>query len=112
MLQLLKHYLYRTLSLYRPHAITLDNASRDKKDIHGPKIIWFIPADKRLPLVAVPIKHAPANFVKYHEEYKNRIFIVSFLAIFFVFFSYVTDSIYFLRVTFKDGPQLRYTHLA
>ncbi|KAI8095710.1 hypothetical protein BDF21DRAFT_447903 [Thamnidium elegans] len=64
-----------TLSLYRPHAITLDNASRDKKDIHGPKIIWFIPADKRLPLVAVPIKHAPANFVKYHEEYKNRIFI-------------------------------------
>lgn len=68
--------LFRTLSLYRPHAKTLDNASREKKDHHGPKIIWFIPADKRLPLVAVPIKHAPENFVKYHEEYKNRIFIV------------------------------------
>ncbi|KAI7888225.1 uncharacterized protein EV154DRAFT_469247 [Mucor mucedo] len=66
-----------TLSLNRPHAKTLDNASREKKDHHGPKIIWFIPADKRLPLVAVPIKHAPTNFIKYHEEYKNRIFIGS-----------------------------------
>lgn len=64
--------------MYRPHAKTLDNGSRDKKESHSPKIIWFIPADKRLPLVAVPIKHAPADFIKYHEEYKNRIFIVSF----------------------------------
>jgi protein SSD1 len=63
--------------LYRPHAKTLDNASRDKRETHSPKIIWFVPADKRLPLVAVPIKHAPADFLKYHEEYKNRIFIVS-----------------------------------
>ncbi|KAI8095092.1 uncharacterized protein B0P05DRAFT_462059 [Gilbertella persicaria] len=66
-----------TLSLNRPHAPLLDNGSRDKRDPHGPKIIWFIPADKRLPLVAVPIKHAPPDFIKYHEEYKNRIFIGS-----------------------------------
>lgn len=64
-----------TLSLNRPHAKTLDNGSREKKDPHSPKIIWFIPADKRLPLAAVPIKHAPSNFIKYHEEYKNRIFV-------------------------------------
>ncbi|GAN04665.1 RNB-domain-containing protein [Mucor ambiguus] len=68
-----------TLSLYRPHAKTLDNGSRDKKETHGPKIIWFIPADKRLPLVAVPIKNAPADFIKYHEEYKNRIFLGNIL---------------------------------
>ncbi|KAI8378378.1 hypothetical protein BD560DRAFT_421976 [Blakeslea trispora] len=66
-----------TLSLSRPYAPTLDNGSRDKKETHSPKIIWFIPADKRLPLVAVPIKHAPPDFIKYHEEYKNRIFIGS-----------------------------------
>ncbi|KAL9554011.1 hypothetical protein MBANPS3_003023 [Mucor bainieri] len=68
-----------TLSLYRPHAKTLDNGSRDKKETHNPKIIWFIPADKRLPLVAVPIKNAPADFIKYHEEYKNRIFLGTIL---------------------------------
>ncbi|CEP06904.1 hypothetical protein [Parasitella parasitica] len=64
-----------TLALQRPHAKTLDNGSRDKKETHSPKIIWFIPVDKRLPLVAVPIKSAPAEFIKYHEEYKNRIFL-------------------------------------
>ncbi|KAL0136098.1 hypothetical protein V8B55DRAFT_1553073 [Mucor lusitanicus] len=68
-----------TLSLYRPHAKTLDNGSRDKKETHGPKIIWFVPTDKRLPLVAVPIKNAPADFIKYHEEYKNRIFLGNIL---------------------------------
>ncbi|KAI8645119.1 hypothetical protein BD408DRAFT_412276 [Parasitella parasitica] len=64
-----------TLALYRPHAMTLDNGSRDKKETQSPKIIWFIPVEKRLPLVAVPIKNAPADFTKYHEEYKNRIFL-------------------------------------
>jgi exoribonuclease R len=54
----------------------LDNSSREKKTTN-PKIIWFIPADKRLPLVAVPIKHAPTDFVKHHGEYHNRIFVVS-----------------------------------
>ncbi|KAI9474011.1 MAG: hypothetical protein EXX96DRAFT_541659 [Benjaminiella poitrasii] len=64
-----------TLSLNRPAPKTPDAVIRDKKESHHPKIIWFTPADKRLPLVAVPIKFAPSNFVKYHEEYKNRIFI-------------------------------------
>ncbi|KAL7308019.1 hypothetical protein PS15m_012200 [Mucor circinelloides] len=68
-----------TLSLNRPHAKTLDNGSRDKKETHSPKIIWFIPADKRLPLVAVTVKNAPADFTKYHEEYKNRIFLGNIL---------------------------------
>ncbi|KAI8876551.1 RNB-domain-containing protein [Backusella circina FSU 941] len=63
-----------TLSLQRPHAKNLDNSSREKKTTN-PKIIWFIPADKRLPLVAVPIKHAPTDFIKHHGEYHNRIFV-------------------------------------
>ncbi|KAI9498817.1 hypothetical protein BDB00DRAFT_799626 [Zychaea mexicana] len=42
-----------------------------------PSIIWFVPADKRLPLVAVPVKHAPYGFIKYHEEFRHRIFIGS-----------------------------------
>ncbi|KAI9260737.1 hypothetical protein BDA99DRAFT_513059 [Phascolomyces articulosus] len=42
-----------------------------------PSIIWFVPADKRLPLVAVPVRHAPYGFIKYHEEFRHRIFIGS-----------------------------------
>ncbi|KAI8982501.1 hypothetical protein BDB01DRAFT_850996 [Pilobolus umbonatus] len=63
-----------TLSLYRPYSQSLDNGSRDKKK-PPPKIIWFIPSDKRIPLVAVPIKHGPAGFVKHPEKYKEKMFL-------------------------------------
>lgn len=62
--------LYRPLSAYKKTTTT-------EKPHASPKIIWFIPINKRLPLVAVPIKFAPAEFAKYHEEYKNRIFVGS-----------------------------------
>ncbi|KAG0174293.1 hypothetical protein DFQ30_005067 [Apophysomyces sp. BC1015] len=70
-----RHALFSgTLSLFRPNAHRENDLHKDKKQSH-PKIIWFVPADKRLPLVAVPIKHAPSGFVRYHEEFKHRIFI-------------------------------------
>ncbi|KAF7728751.1 hypothetical protein EC973_005589 [Apophysomyces ossiformis] len=70
-----RHALFSgTLSLFRPNAHRENDNSKENKHNH-PKIIWFIPADKRLPLVAVPLKHAPSGFVKYHEEFKHRIFV-------------------------------------
>ncbi|CEG64521.1 hypothetical protein RMATCC62417_01478 [Rhizopus microsporus] len=65
-----------TLSLYRPLSAYKKTTTTEKPHA-SPKIIWFIPINKRLPLVAVPIKFAPAEFAKYHEEYKNRIFVGS-----------------------------------
>ncbi|KAI8388075.1 uncharacterized protein BYT42DRAFT_558861 [Radiomyces spectabilis] len=67
-----------TLSLLRPsvqHRLEQQNtpSTHDNKK-SAPKIIWFIPADKRLPLVAIPTKHAPAAFIRSPEEYKNRTF--------------------------------------
>lgn len=65
-----------TLSLYRP--LSINNSFIGIEKSHSsPKIIWLIPVNKRLPLVAVPIKFAPPDFVKYHEEYKNRLFVGS-----------------------------------
>ncbi|KAI9317022.1 hypothetical protein BX666DRAFT_1941195 [Dichotomocladium elegans] len=54
-----------------------NNANHHRKKTPTPKIIWFVPADKRLPLVAVPVKHAPQGFIKHHDEFKYRIFIGS-----------------------------------
>ncbi|ORY96315.1 hypothetical protein BCR43DRAFT_491479 [Syncephalastrum racemosum] len=61
------------LSLHRPQQH--DDAQESAGSKQAPKIIWFIPADKRLPLVAVPVKHAPAGFLKYPDEYRHRIFV-------------------------------------
>ena len=42
-----------------------------------PKIVWFKPTDKRVPLIAIPTEQAPADFVERHEKYADRIFIAS-----------------------------------
>lgn len=40
-----------------------------------PKIVWFKPTDKRVPLIAIPTEQAPRDFVEKHHEYANRIFV-------------------------------------
>ena len=40
-----------------------------------PKIVWFKPTDKRVPLIAIPTEQAPKDFVENHHEYANRIFV-------------------------------------
>ncbi|GAA5864874.1 hypothetical protein JCM3774_004257 [Rhodotorula dairenensis] len=45
---------------------------------HGqqaPKIIWFRPTDKRVPLIAIPTDQAPADFVHHSERYADRLFV-------------------------------------
>lgn len=40
-----------------------------------PKIVWFKPTDKRVPLIAIPTEQAPRDFVERHQDYANRIFV-------------------------------------
>jgi protein SSD1 len=40
-----------------------------------PKIVWFKPTDKRVPLIAIPTEQAPPDFVEKHQEYANNIFV-------------------------------------
>ncbi|KAL9087645.1 MAG: hypothetical protein Q9165_006569 [Trypethelium subeluteriae] len=40
-----------------------------------PKIVWFKPTDKRVPLIAIPTEQAPRDFVEKHQDYANRIFV-------------------------------------
>ena len=42
-----------------------------------PKIVWFKPTDKRVPLIAIPTEQAPKDFVEKHQEYANQIFVAS-----------------------------------
>ncbi|KAJ5180612.1 hypothetical protein N7492_003822 [Penicillium capsulatum] len=42
-----------------------------------PKIVWFKPTDKRVPLIAIPTEQAPRDFVEKHQDYANRIFVAS-----------------------------------
>ncbi|KIV88643.1 hypothetical protein PV10_08307 [Exophiala mesophila] len=78
-----------TLGLLRPSS----QATKDKQDAersardgsgHGrsesrqqdkPKIVWFKPTDKRVPLIAIPTEQAPRDFVDKHQDYANRIFV-------------------------------------
>lgn len=40
-----------------------------------PKIVWFKPTDKRVPLIAIPTEQAPRDFVEKHQDYANSIFV-------------------------------------
>ncbi|KAI5293141.1 hypothetical protein KEM52_005799 [Ascosphaera acerosa] len=42
-----------------------------------PKIVWFKPTDKRVPLIAIPTEQAPSDFVANHKEYASSIFAAS-----------------------------------
>ncbi|KAK0553936.1 Translational repressor, partial [Tilletia horrida] len=44
-----------------------------------PKIVWFRPSDKRVPLIAIPAEQAPSDFWDEggQESYNNRLFVAS-----------------------------------
>lgn len=77
-----------TLGLLRPSSQATkekqeaERAARDgghgrHQDRHQdkPKIVWFKPTDKRVPLIAIPTEQAPRDFVEKHQDYANRIFV-------------------------------------
>lgn len=72
-----------TLGLLRPAQAA--QAARDKKNgressvqpVKAPKIVWFKPTDKKVPLIAIPTEQAPKDFVENHEAYANGLFVAS-----------------------------------
>ncbi|RQM04932.1 hypothetical protein DH86_00002726 [Scytalidium sp. 3C] len=48
---------------------------QEQRQQEKPKIVWFKPTDKRVPLIAIPTEQAPRDFVEKHQEYADRIFV-------------------------------------
>lgn len=63
-----------TLGLVRPSQQKKDNSSSSQ---YKPKIVWFKPNDKKVPLIAIPTEQAPKDFVENHEAYANKLFVAS-----------------------------------
>ncbi|KAF9173574.1 hypothetical protein BGX20_002791 [Mortierella sp. AD010] len=69
-----------TLTLQRPSGSAKKNERRrqDDEDMKGqPRIVWFKPTDKRVPLIAIPIDQAPEDFVENHASYGHRLFVAT-----------------------------------
>lgn len=52
-----------------------NNRHHDSRQQEKPKIVWFKPTDKRVPLIAIPTEQAPRDFVEKHQDYADRIFV-------------------------------------
>ncbi|KAH9844292.1 RNB-domain-containing protein [Rhodofomes roseus] len=52
-----------------------DRGDEPRRQIERPKIVWFKPTDKRVPLIAIPTEQAPADFVLNSEAYANKLFV-------------------------------------
>ncbi|KAK9469084.1 hypothetical protein V1512DRAFT_289554 [Lipomyces arxii] len=73
-----------TLGLLRPSSqAAKEKQESDRREGHEsnrndrPKIVWFKPTDKRVPLIAIPTEQAPRDFVENHEKYVNILFVAS-----------------------------------
>ncbi|OCF35764.1 hypothetical protein I316_02256 [Kwoniella heveanensis BCC8398] len=53
-----------------------DRARRDEPESR-PKIVWFKPTDKRVPLIAIPTEQAPSNFIDNPDAYGNKLFVAT-----------------------------------
>lgn len=63
-----------TLGLLRPS----QQANNDNsKPPQAPKIAWFKPTDKKVPLIAIPTELAPKDFVENADKYADRLFVAS-----------------------------------
>ncbi|CCH60132.1 hypothetical protein TBLA_0C03280 [Henningerozyma blattae CBS 6284] len=65
-----------TLSILRPSQLT-ENNMKPIKPNHQPKIIWFKPTDKKVPLIAIPTELVPKDFIQNNAKYENKLFIAS-----------------------------------
>ncbi|KAG5220697.1 RNB-domain-containing protein [Salix suchowensis] len=78
-----------TLGLLRPSsAATKEKQEAERREREGdrgdeprrapierPKIVWFKPTDKRVPLIAIPTEQAPPDFVQNSDDYVNKLFV-------------------------------------
>lgn len=72
-----------TLGLLRPsQAAQVAKDKKNGKELNIqtpklPKIVWFKPTDKKVPLIAIPTEQAPKDFVENHESYLDQLFVAS-----------------------------------
>ena len=75
-----------TLGLLRPsqQAQALKDAKNNEgnenavaKTTQPPKIAWFKPTDKKVPLIAIPTELVPKDFVENAENYSDKLFVAS-----------------------------------
>ncbi|KDQ64555.1 hypothetical protein JAAARDRAFT_43562 [Jaapia argillacea MUCL 33604] len=52
-----------------------DRGDEPRRPIERPKIVWFKPTDKRVPLIAIPTEQAPPDFVTNPDAYANKLFV-------------------------------------
>lgn len=78
-----------TLALLRPSSAATkekqeaERREREGVDLRGggqreeqrPKIVWHRPTDKRVPLIAIPVDQAPADFLADPNKYSSTLFI-------------------------------------
>ncbi|EPY54016.1 ribonuclease II family protein [Schizosaccharomyces cryophilus OY26] len=72
-----------TLALYRPNSLASKNQSSHRRNSStssgeggkGPKIVWFKPSDKRIPLIAISSDQVPPRFFTNNEEFKDQVFL-------------------------------------
>ncbi|KAG0142885.1 hypothetical protein CROQUDRAFT_49643 [Cronartium quercuum f. sp. fusiforme G11] len=77
-----------TLGLLRPSSAATkekqeaERREREGVDLRGgqreeqrPKIVWHRPTDKRVPLIAIPVDQAPADFLQDPNKYSSTLFI-------------------------------------
>jgi protein SSD1 len=106
-----------TLGLTRPsnkrsRAGGDDPQQQAQRESSVPRIIWFKPTDKRVPLIAIPVEQAPAGFIENSEAFENRLFLVSLLyTVFFVYFSTKKKRTKCYRVLLNDGLLHLFIHL-
>ncbi|KAI7901823.1 uncharacterized protein BX663DRAFT_512534 [Cokeromyces recurvatus] len=70
-----------TLGLTRPSNKRIkgvnDDSQQQHRDSSVPRIIWFKPTDKRVPLIAIPVEQAPPGFIENSELFENKLFLGS-----------------------------------
>ncbi|ORX38254.1 hypothetical protein BD324DRAFT_649631 [Kockovaella imperatae] len=53
-----------------------DRARREETQ-ERPKIVWFRPTDKRVPLIAIPTEQAPSDFIENPDDYSEKLFVAT-----------------------------------
>ncbi|QLG70491.1 hypothetical protein HG535_0A04310 [Zygotorulaspora mrakii] len=63
-----------TLGLLRPSQQAHNDNNKPQQ---VPKIVWFKPTDKKVPLIAIPTELAPKDFVENADKYSDKLFVAS-----------------------------------
>ncbi|CAL9729716.1 protein Ssd1p [Monosporozyma unispora] len=54
-----------------------NNNENQSRPQHIPKIAWFKPTDKKVPLIAIPTELVPKDFVENADKYADKLFVAS-----------------------------------